>query len=194
MAPKTKAQFEEIRQHSKTAIQAAALELFATKGFASTSISDIAKAAGISKGLMYNYFESKEELLRAIISEAVVEGEGLMNDTLSRLFTPKEQLIAIVEGTFHMVKSKLQYWKLLTSLAFQPELIGEFEWALQTKRQETLELLKNILAGLGVEDTEKEAYLFGAALDGILLQYFFLGSSYPLDEMKTLFIQRFCRY
>jgi AcrR family transcriptional regulator len=44
-----------------------ALAVFASKGFKGTSIKDIAETAGISQGLMYHYFPSKEALLTAII-------------------------------------------------------------------------------------------------------------------------------
>ena len=50
-----------------------ALEHFANEGYFSTTINHIAKHAGISKGLMYNYFESKEALLKAIIHKSVNE-------------------------------------------------------------------------------------------------------------------------
>lgn len=57
----------------------AALDLFTEKGFSSTRMVDIAKKAGISKGTLYLYFESKEiifqELLRTMISPMVDEAE-----------------------------------------------------------------------------------------------------------------------
>ncbi len=62
-----KDRFEEIRYERKKQIMNSALHLFATKGFHQTSISSIAKHAQISKGLMYNYFESKDALLCEII-------------------------------------------------------------------------------------------------------------------------------
>ena len=52
-------------------IMAAALELFATHGFGSTSVKAIAERAGVSQGLMYRYFESKDALLRAIFEEGL---------------------------------------------------------------------------------------------------------------------------
>ncbi|MBK8491587.1 MAG: TetR/AcrR family transcriptional regulator [Saprospirales bacterium] len=194
MSPKTKAQYKEIRQQSKAAIMEAALELFATKGFSSTSISQIAQAAGISKGLMYNYFESKEQLLHEIIKGAFEEADGLMMQTMAQLIDPKAQLLAIVEGTFQMVRSHEHYWKLLTSLSFQPEISKEIDWIHIHKWEDTLAAFKTLLGQLGVEDTEKEALLMGATLDGIMLHYFFTGEKYPLDEMKTMFINRFCNY
>ena len=44
-----------------------ALKVFAEKGFAKTTIKDISETAGISQGLMYHYFKSKEDLLTAVI-------------------------------------------------------------------------------------------------------------------------------
>ena len=67
--PRTKKQFEEIRKSSREKILSVALELFAKKGYHATSISQIALKAKISKGLMYNYFASKEKLLNEIIQQ-----------------------------------------------------------------------------------------------------------------------------
>lgn len=50
----------------------AALELFIEQGFAATKLSDIAERAGVSKGTIYLYFPSKEELLKAAVRRSVV--------------------------------------------------------------------------------------------------------------------------
>jgi AcrR family transcriptional regulator len=60
-------------------IARAALDLFVTRGFAATKLEDVAKAAGVSKGLPYLYFKSKEELFKAVIAEAI--GEPLVKAT-----------------------------------------------------------------------------------------------------------------
>lgn len=52
-------------------IARAALELFVTRGFAATKLEDVAKAASVSKGLPYLYFKNKEELFKAVITEAI---------------------------------------------------------------------------------------------------------------------------
>ena len=48
-------------------ITQAALDLFVTRGFAATKLDDVARAAGVSKGLPYLYFKSKEELFKACL-------------------------------------------------------------------------------------------------------------------------------
>ncbi|MBZ0217025.1 MAG: TetR/AcrR family transcriptional regulator, partial [Fimbriimonadaceae bacterium] len=45
----------------------AALELFMKKGFAATRVADIAARAGLSKGAIYLYFDSKEDILKGLI-------------------------------------------------------------------------------------------------------------------------------
>ena len=49
----------------------AALEVFAEKGFAAAKLDDIASRAGISKATLYLYFETKEEIFRAVARAAV---------------------------------------------------------------------------------------------------------------------------
>ncbi len=46
-----------------------ALELFSSKGYTGTTVKDIAKEAGVTDGLIYHYFSSKEELLHAVLAE-----------------------------------------------------------------------------------------------------------------------------
>lgn len=50
----------------------AALEVFAEKGFSAARIDDVAARAGISKGTLYLYFASKEELFKAVVRQALL--------------------------------------------------------------------------------------------------------------------------
>lgn len=52
-------------------ITAAALEVFAEKGFAGAKLDDIAERAGVSKGALYLYFETKDDIFRAVVRDAV---------------------------------------------------------------------------------------------------------------------------
>ena len=65
-------------------IIAAALALFAAHGFAATRLDDIADRAGVSKGTLYLYFPSKEDLFKAVVREALLpnlaEAEARLDD------------------------------------------------------------------------------------------------------------------
>jgi len=53
-------------------ITEAALEAFAEKGYAATRVEEVAKRAGVSKGLMYLYFKTKEELFKSVVKSVVI--------------------------------------------------------------------------------------------------------------------------
>ncbi len=53
-------------------LTAAALELFVEQGFAATRLDHVAARAGVSKGTLYLYFDSKEALFKAVIKEGIV--------------------------------------------------------------------------------------------------------------------------
>ena len=69
----TTASSRQRRKEARPAeLAAAALALFVEKGFAATRLDDVAARAGVSKGTLYLYFDSKEALFRAVIEESVL--------------------------------------------------------------------------------------------------------------------------
>lgn len=78
-------------------LTAAALALFVEKGFAATRLEDVALRAGVSKGTLYLYFDSKEALFKAVIQEGVVpvvlEGEAIAARHQGSAFALLESLL-----------------------------------------------------------------------------------------------------
>ena len=60
------------KENRPSEILAAALKAFSSKGFAATKLDNVAKEAGVSKGTLYLYFESKEALFKAVVTEFVL--------------------------------------------------------------------------------------------------------------------------
>ena len=71
MSPRNEEQNEVIKDERREQILSAALQLFATRGFAATKISDIVAKVGISHGLVYHYFKSKEEMFYELLKRAM---------------------------------------------------------------------------------------------------------------------------
>ena len=67
MSPRSDKQFQKLRAKSRHKILNAALEVFANYGFHSTSMERVAYKARISKGFIYNYYKSRNELLEAVV-------------------------------------------------------------------------------------------------------------------------------
>lgn len=105
MAPKTPEQYEQIRDERREQILRAGLELFARRGLAATKIGDIAKAAGVSHGLLYHYFESKEaiyvELVKSAWEDAVetaLQVDALPVEPLEKLRVFTETVLGSIAG------------------------------------------------------------------------------------------------
>ncbi len=69
MAPRTGEQLDKMRETSRKKILKAAINLFASKGYHTCSMDQVAKRARISKGLIYNYFKSKEHFACEIVAD-----------------------------------------------------------------------------------------------------------------------------
>lgn len=85
-------------------LTAAALELFVERGFAATRLDDVAKRAGVSKGTLYLYFDSKEALFKAVIQGGVLPvleaGEALLDEFPD---DPRQLLHCILHGWWSLI-------------------------------------------------------------------------------------------
>ncbi len=71
MAATVRAKHERRKDARPSELLAAALELFVEKGFAATRVEEVAKRAGVSKGTLFLYFSSKEELFKAVVRDNI---------------------------------------------------------------------------------------------------------------------------
>jgi AcrR family transcriptional regulator len=98
MSPRTKEQYAKIRENRKEEILHAALELFAKQGVSHVTMQEIAVTAGISKGLIYSYFKSKDELLNELIKSFInhlynyfdTDGDGILTTEEMAYFIEKQ--------------------------------------------------------------------------------------------------------
>ena len=108
MSPRTPKQFEEMRESRRKQIMDAALELFASEGYSHCSISQLAQYAGISKGLMYNYFKSKEALLIDLIEDGMQEIMHMIDPNMDGILEPAE-VEGFIRATFRTMRENTQF-------------------------------------------------------------------------------------
>ena len=90
--PRNEEQNQELRDIRKEQILQAALVVFARRGMVATKISDIAKEAGLSHGLVYHYFTSKEEIFSILVKRAADSSVAVIHRANEQLGTPIEKL------------------------------------------------------------------------------------------------------
>lgn len=188
--PRTPQQLEEIRKDRKQAIMDTALEEFAIHGYESTSISMIAKKAGVSKGLMYNYFESKEDLLAKIMIVGFEDMLPPIGPNKSGILS-KEEIQFVIDDSFRLMKEKISFYRLYLSLVMQPTVSKLFMEKMNKVVEPFIKLFVDYFANKGSKNPMAEAVMVGALLDGIGLNYAFNADAYPLDEVVELVKEKF---
>lgn len=132
---------EPLRQRRKEArpgeLIAAALDLFVQRGFAATRLDDVARQAGVSKGTLYLYFDSKESLFKAAIKEGLVPALASVGGQIDTFTGTTAQLMETLV---------LHWWRTVgdTPLGGIPKLIlseaRNFPELAQFYQQEVIEL------------------------------------------------------
>jgi len=192
MSPKSEEQFKEIREGRKQQILDAALELFAENGYTNTSISSIAKKATISKGLIYNYFESKEALVTKIMRDGLLTMTESFDTNKDGVLTSSEMenyLITI----FKSLRENPNFWKLYFTLFMQPKVMELIKEEAEKMMKEVFTLTYNYFVSEGFEEPETETILFGAALDGLGFQYVLAPDVFPLQNIEKILIKKYCK-
>ena len=187
MSPRTSEQFGKIRQEKKELIMEASLELFAENGFHATSISQIAQKAGISKGLTYNYFESKKEILDELIThgfDSIFQNFDINQDGI----LTTEEFIHFIKMNFKLLRENLKHWKLFFSLMLQPQIADTFSKDYNEKGAPMFQMLFNFIKSQGSSDPEGDLMVISAMLEGAFLYAVAAPDIFPMEIMEDKII------
>lgn len=92
MAPLNEEQLHQIRDERKEQIMRAAIKVFSKRGIFGTKMSMIAGEAGVSHGLLYHYFKSKDELFITLVQWSMDEARHTLSDIYDVPGTPLEKI------------------------------------------------------------------------------------------------------
>lgn len=177
MAPLNEEQLKDIRDERKKQIMNAAIKVFAENGVKLTKISMIAKEAGVSHGLVYHYFSSKEEVLFESLEWAMetADTKKRLDEMNKTNLSPLEKLKAF--ATFGLKEGNSDIFRLIQHLGSSDKMpehvqklvfnsgkvylesllpwimegqeIGEI---IQGDPQELLEIFLNVISGIMADD------------------------------------------
>ena len=190
MSSRKEYEFEKMRLSTRTRIMNAALVLFTTYGFDKTTTDKIAKRAGVSSGLLYNYFKSKNELIMEMVRQAIVMAErGLAK--VSEIRDPSGFIKRSISGLGSLrSEENTLIPKLVQLLQAQPELYPEAIDLIKNFQIKVVDELAERLNEMGSANPTLEAKFIQAVVAGTRSLYFLLGSEYPLEEMIELIIKK----
>jgi AcrR family transcriptional regulator len=104
----------------RKALLLSGINLFAEKGYASTSVREIVSVAGVTKPVLYYYFQSKEGLFQAILDWAAEEHELMLEEALRKHGTALERILHLYRRIYQGLMENLQLFKLINHLFFGP--------------------------------------------------------------------------
>lgn len=188
----------------KTEIALVALDLFAEHGFEATSISQVAQAAGIGKGTIYEYFESKDDLIVSSI-QAWFDTMGQDSDEIFAIENAEERLRRYVHVMMQGFVTDDRTAKLMIGM-FQLMLKGQVFTAQNTQFQALFRfyrkafvdmLLDGVSQGIFrpeiARDAEKIAANLFAYLDGIGFHSVFNKDDIDLMEYVDFYLEQLLR-
>lgn len=189
--PRSSQQNEKLRAESQRRLLAAAHATFVRLGYDRATIRDIANEAGVAQGLLYNYFRSKDDLLREVFragARDVAEALG----AASAAGTPAEQLERVIRRSLEIVRERRDFWLLSYMLRFQPRTaawLGDelMAWAAAVRGQ-----LAALLRKVGHRDSATLSRVLFAAIDGVAQHYALNADTYPLDTTVDCLVRHFC--
>lgn len=186
---------EQQKQQKKARIIKAASQVFAEKGFSGTVMADIAVQAGIGKGTLYEYFESKEDLFFAVFEWFTQESGAAAKVGISALGgSASERLEALSESLMHswfemkdLFTLVMEFWAASASSQMRGRFKKAFKEAYADFRQIVSSLIRR-----GIEhgefrldvDPEAVAAALVGAWDALLLQAWFDETFDPLATAK----------
>lgn len=176
-------------EHRERLLQAAAAE-FAAKGLAGARIDDISLSAGLAKGTIYNYFDSKVDVFQAVVEEWVrrtveareaVPGDASIRDQLLAVVHADAQVVAeleefartamreVITGGSEVAASVSAVWEPVDSEILRIVRLGQEQGEVRNDRE-----------------AEQLVVVFNTLLNGLLLEHWIPGSGIKLSDIPEL--------
>lgn len=170
MSPRSVDLNRSMRLEAAERILAAAEQVFARRGFFAATTDDVAREAGVSKGLVFNYFKTKDDLLEAILESHLDRTLRVWEDDPPAGEAP-EMLAEIFDRTVAHVAERVESYRLYYSFLFQPGGSPALQRAtdrLKTRVSAHYESITRAIRKHGIRNAAARAVLFQAAVNGVV--------------------------
>ena len=177
----------------------AAKRVFAKKGFAASTIDEIAQEAEFSKGAMYGYFEGKEDLFFSLIQEKMDDIEERLREVVESSDDPETKIRDLIETHLTFFEEDRDFFQIIASE--QPRLGAETESRLRENMKERcvrgLDLIEKAMrAGVSAGMLKEiEPRFLATGFVGIIhaftTNWILTGGGDPLTEMKPIILELF---
>jgi AcrR family transcriptional regulator len=192
VSPRTAVQNQEVRALTRARLLNAALRLFASRGYASTSVDAIADAAGVSAGLLYYHFDSKSAVLHAIFEQSLTDVQATFG-AADREPLPIDRLPALLRSAGEILPRHRSFWTVWYGLRMQQEVLKSLGASVREFTAAIVRTLERYLSDINWPDPAIEAQLLFAQIDGMCQHYVLDPDHYPLQRMIERLVERYTK-
>ncbi|HEX9058622.1 MAG TPA: TetR/AcrR family transcriptional regulator [Clostridia bacterium] len=186
---------QKIKDERKEQILSNALILFATRGLSATKITDISSASGISQGLIYHYYKSKEEIFIELIKYAFQRMNIACMELEKLSLPPREKLIMAIENLVHGLDSNeaTSYYHLIILQANVSEAIpGDAKEIINKESSLPYEVIERIFIEGQKDGSVKDfdardlAVVFWTTIKGLAFNKAAYGNDFKTPDINIL--------
>jgi TetR/AcrR family fatty acid metabolism transcriptional regulator len=102
----------DVAAERKDQIVRATVECITKNGYSNFSMQDVARTAGVSKGIIHYYFLNKEELMMSVLEKVAGDIEGVLQSDMASIKDARRKLEIFVEVCFDVVRSTREYYQV----------------------------------------------------------------------------------
>ena len=189
-----------IEKVRKEQIVSTAIAAIAENGYINTPLSEIARRAGISKGVISYYFGSKDDLIRDVIERILQDEKAYLSGEIARGKTPSEKILIYISSSFKYMETNRQSFEAIVDL-----------WGSMTTHEKKLDFNKRsydpcrkLLGKIIMEGIERgefaeidvrlTASLIQAMIDGLMIQWLFDAAAVDLGQASSAIEHAVRRY
>ena len=186
---------QKMRDQRKEQILSNALALFATRGLSATKISDIASASGVSQGLIYHYFRSKEEVFVELVRTAFERLNNACRELEKLPLSPREKIRRATEGLLHNIeesKDASRYYLVITQATASEAIPEEAKAIIDGERMLPYEVMKHIIeegqadGSIGNHDASDLSLVFWTSIKGLAIHRAVHGTKFKMPDPEII--------
>ena len=184
---------DALKEARRVQLMEATIDCIAARGFSDLTLADVAKAAGLSVGIVNFYFKSKDALLIETLRHLVDDYIQQTNDNIRNAgTTAAAQIEAAIESDFHRTvanRKKVTVWYAFWGEArWRPEFLKTCQEISDAFHVETREIFARLVAEGGYQDIDPDivARGFDAMIDGLWLDMLINPKAVDRDAAKLV--------
>jgi len=185
---------KDIPPQRRAQILAVAAELFSRGGYKGVTVDAIARRAGISKGNLYWYFRSKQEIFQLLFDDIFERFVSPMQKIIESDEPPREKMRALTKTHFEIAEANPEAMYLMMQIAAQPELreMVSSEYSQLIRRY--IDFVTPLFAAMGEQKPEDTAVVYVAILDALMGLVIIRPDIYDREKLMAVLEERFISY